>query len=348
MFGWRAVRGYGIFVGVALSAAAFWRPTPASACSPPPCWDSQFVPADSAVVPSNLAGLLWEPNPSSPPMEATAADFTLLRVEGASEIPVGVTVTELRPGLFFVAPDAPFEQGMGYRASAEHLCESEPTLPPVALEFSAVRAAAEPAVLGSLTATDPWQGPLRVAVWDGSCDREIDAVQVRVTVELSAGAAPWSDALLWSTWVDGQRYAPLSSLGSMHYDPPAPGASWQGRGEDLLFASCDAVPYTEQGLSEGSHTVQLRASLPAAVGAEPRFASNEIEIELDCLAGTPPDAGAGAAGPGGAAASPQGGMASGCGCRLAATAARAWRGWFILGLLGFVGRARRTRSQRPR
>ncbi|MBW2531939.1 MAG: hypothetical protein JRI55_10675, partial [Deltaproteobacteria bacterium] len=320
---WFTIRGHSVASALVLTTAVLSYARPASACSAPACWSSQFVPADGAVVPSNLVGMLWRPNPADSTIGATAADFSLFRVEGSNETPVSVTVSEVDWGLFFVAPDEPFAEDATYRVSAERLCPGDPTLDPATLELSATPAAGAPGALGTLTASDPFQGSLQVATWDGSCYREIDAVQVRVAIELSSSAEPWSDALVWSTWVDGEPYSPIASMGSMSYDPPPPGASWQGRGEDLIFASCDGIPYQDQGVEEGPHTVQLRAGWPSPSALVPQWESDEIEIELSCATSSMTDAGAG--GSSAASASPDG--SGGCGCRAAPRRAAGWSGW---------------------
>jgi len=60
-----------------------------------------------------------------------------------------------------------------------------------------------------------------------------------------------------------------------------PGASWKGRGTDLLYAACDAGVFGDPGLGLGEHRVRMVAELP---GTGLVLRSEEVRVTLSCAA----------------------------------------------------------------
>jgi MYXO-CTERM domain-containing protein len=131
---------------------------------------------------------------------------------------------------------------------------------------------------------------------------------VRAEVKLSADAAPWRDALIYETWVDGEPYrSPTQSLGL----PGLYGGSYLGRAKELFYYDYDDPDLTGgTALTRGEHRVTNKATL---AGTDVALATEEQTFTLDCEHGTTRDGGVSTALP----------FGSGSGCSVRGTKAGA-------------------------
>jgi hypothetical protein len=105
-----------------------------------------------------------------------------------------------------------------------------------------------------------------------SCSESVTAAQLPIEMDLPEAMRAFRDQLYFETVIDGSdRWRPSASICS----PIVPGASWRGRGVDLLFSACGG----EGGLAAGRHTVEMRASLP---GTNVSAVTSKVEADLKC------------------------------------------------------------------
>lgn len=249
-------------------------PRKAEACSPPLCWPSAaLVPANGATVPANLPALYWRPvalhmqGPSDPARLFFGADATA----------IALTPKELASGSYELGLSAPLTPGQTYRFIDPSVCNgwgapdagatvdggpdqgSGPPTPGVLdVSFTAGPTAPLPNSLGTLTTKTLGLAPLTVGTAMGSCDVEIEAARGTVSLQLAEEAKPWASVLHFETLVDGKPWHGTDSINSVN----EPGASWRGRGTDLLYAICGPDKGAFPGVGQGSHQVVLRATLP--------------------------------------------------------------------------------------
>lgn len=273
-------------------------PTPrANACSGPPCLPDQFVP-HAGSLPANAAGVVWFPGfryehdidaGDDGYRETQQGDlrFVCTKASGVTrDVPFhvddypedcGRTFCEPR---FLIVPDIGLVEGES--------CEIAPTFtpcdtgwagddPPPHLRGSArfdVAAEADlPDNLSGVTAYEPHNATILVGS-DPSCDAPVDACVLDVKASLGS-AEPWRDALIFHTWVNGERWQPRS-----HYWLPMPtGGSWLGRGNDRLFRAAPGSFTDDPGLAAIDATVLITAELP---GTEASLQAAPIAVRLEC------------------------------------------------------------------
>jgi uncharacterized protein (TIGR03382 family) len=146
----------------------------------------------------------------------------------------------------------PLVPGTSYVVSDHNPCAAQSG--PRAV-FHAGPAAPLPTSLGSLSRTAGTFGELRLRPPGGTCQLPFDAAQVTIGLEVAADAAPWRDALLLQTDVDGQPWSAPNNLSQRE----APDTTWQGAGVDLVFRGCER---DTPGLSAGVHTVVMTGVIP--------------------------------------------------------------------------------------
>jgi MYXO-CTERM domain-containing protein len=338
-------------VAAAALAASLLVAPRTDACSGSLCNGPGWLVPESGQVPENATAFLWVPSDGPDPLTVTAADVTFLDLTGGGEVQLGVTVTELSAGTYWIEPAQPLQAGTPYRLTGASFCnESGQSFDPVVAELSAGASALLPtgASLGSLVLEPVEIGNLQVATWSGACEAYVTASQLAFAIDLSPEAAPWADLLLYETLVDGQPWAPVDTAGLSgmnYYDPPGPGESWTGRGRDVVYTIC----HTDDdgalaGVQLGAHTIQLLATLTGH--PEINLASDEVGIELSCdTAGG--GAGGGAGGAGGGGDGPLGvaptTTISNCGCRFVGGEPSA-AAWLALLVLAGLSRARRRQT----
>lgn len=169
--------------------------------------------------------------------------------------------------------------------------------------WTITRAMPKPSSLGSLEAeVGSSASGGRIANGVG-CSETIPAATAHVTLVASADAAPWVDAMVFETLVDGVAWRPdVSAISWAQYSGGEDfGGSWVARGEDIVFAGCNG----EGGVALGAHTVVMRGILPDGTVVE----STPVSVVLACSAEFS-DAGVDAGAPrgdgGGCAAAPGG------------------------------------------
>jgi uncharacterized protein (TIGR03382 family) len=254
---------------VAVASAAV--PDTADACSLA-CWDGYFTPGDGATVPANLPTLHWQPRTgfNGPPPDPAKVTFATIAAPGVA---LGFTPVKLSNGDYLLIPAQPLVAGAGYLLRDDNTCSGS-TGPSVI--FAAGPAVPHPTRLGTLRAVERGVAELEVATDGGSCSSKIDADQATVDLEIDPEAAPWRDVLYFETLVDGRPWRPQSNLNLRG----APGASWRGRGVDLVYELCRSDdPRADKGLGAGSHLVEMRATL---LGTAIALAATTVTVELAC------------------------------------------------------------------
>lgn len=290
-------------------------PTDAEACSPPPCSAGHFTPVNGATVPVNLPAIYWLPSrgfndPAPDPSKV------ILASAAAPGTPLPFTATRQPNGSYVLVPDQGLTPGTTYALAEQSTCGGVPIGPNGT--FQVASAAALPASLGTLVERENRVGPLEVAS-GGPCTAEIKAHQIGIELQLSAEAAAWRDVLHFETLVDGKAWR-----ASRTPDSPPPGESWRGRGVDLVYRVCETDgAFVAEGLTEGTHEVVIRATLP---GTATVVQSSAVTVQIDC----------------GVSAPMQGGTSGGCDAGGSGSA-----GGLLLGGAAVLG-LRRTRRRRGR
>ncbi len=114
-------------------------------------------------------------------------------------------------------------------------------------------------------------GRLQIAA-PGSCFREVEATQIRLTMQLPAQARKFAGAMMFTTFVDGEVWRPEKDL----CEPVDMGRSWQGAGRDLVFGTCSGGPGVD---GKRPHTVRIDATLP---GTDVRVTGSPVRIDPFC------------------------------------------------------------------
>ncbi len=322
------------WVAAAAAAAVVSVSWDAAACSPSCCATEATIPAQGSA-PANLPAFYWLPPDDVLGTLATydASMLTVTRTDTGEVIPVTLSPADLGKGYgiepFFAMLSKPLVAGGHYRvdSTADGV---DAGAPHKLADFAAGPFAPLPTSLGTLSAGAQTVGVMTLAdLTVGDCSGDFSAAQVPVTLELSPEAKPWSDAFFYETQVDGKPYHP-----DQFVDPIPPlGASWVGRGKDLLFALCEKTDANDVQVpsqaTEGQHTVVIHAIIP---GTQVDVSSAPLQVTLDCNAG-------GGAGSSGSSAN------GGPGCGVSVPRPSGSDGYLVLVGLVWVVRRRRVRVQ---
>jgi MYXO-CTERM domain-containing protein len=234
----------------------------AHACSG--CADrSRVAPSSGTALPANALGIAWNPSSSVPEGELPV----LYDVDSGQ--PLAVETLDVWP-LVFVYPMDGAVPGQSYRFE---LPADDCSSTGATVRLEATEPVALPEVsLGTLAAEDATLGDVPVPA-DLSCTEDVEGVRVDIDLQLSPELQPFSDALMYETYVDGERW----SHDPAYYHEFVPGSSWNGqRGSDRLVELCfDGV-----GGSPEPRTVQMVARVAGA--PEIAYESNTVEVVLDC------------------------------------------------------------------
>jgi hypothetical protein len=264
------------WAAVGFLCAVFLAPEQSSACSCAcyfPTWG--FV-SGGGLIPSNSPGLLWWGEFEG--ANGTGQDVPV-QIAGALGEPLPV-VYELasKDQLWLFRPRDGFKIGKFYVFTTRQICQklygqpagdigSEQRIS-VTVSDQAVVSPAGPVALKLGEATI---AALQIAK-GLSCSESVTAAQLPIEMDLPEAMRAFRDQLYFETVIDGSdRWRPSASLCS----PIVPGASWRGRGVDLLFSACGG----EGGLAAGRHTVEMRASL---LGTNVSAVTSKVEVDLKC------------------------------------------------------------------
>ena len=247
----------------------------AQACQAELCpRDDHFLPEQGAEVPANLKGLYYY-HLFAPEVERDEEVTQMYLLDDGGEPVDEVAFEEDESDVSHYAFEFQFEDplqpGETYRYLGETACSGEVgPVEELELVFHTADEAPIPEELGALEVVDTTTSSLQVSN-SMSCSDDIRAAQAEVWLELSDDARPWESVLWYETLVDGEHWNASEQVGQ---DTPG-GSSWVGRGQDLIYADCDG----DDGLEEGTYSVQMRAYLPGVQGA---IASDEVDVELEC------------------------------------------------------------------
>jgi hypothetical protein len=289
----------GWMAAVGLLCAVFLAPKRSAACSCVYIKDWGFV-SDEGLIPSNSRGLLWwgefegsTGTDQSPPVQIATASGEPLPVE--YEL---VTKDQSRKSLWLFRPRDGFKIGQSYvfttRRTFEYIGTGEEQRVSVTVSD---QAAVSPAGPVALKIGEPIIDALQIAV-GVSCSMRVNAAQLPIEMDLPKAMRAFRDYLYFETIIDGtNRWFASANLCA----PKVPGASWRGKGVDLLFSTCgdtqlsltsreegsgieeflaDLAERSErEGLAAGRHTVEMRASLP---GTDVLAVTSKVEVELRC------------------------------------------------------------------
>ncbi|MBL8626031.1 MAG: hypothetical protein JNK64_32245 [Myxococcales bacterium] len=266
-------RGWVEVVALATTLALAARPRPAAACSGDDCRPGYLVPADGATVPANLPAVVWEPRPSP---AAPDPGVVQLVTAAAPSTAIPLAASGGGGGALELSLGGPLDPGAAY-ALVDATTVAGTCPPPLRATFTAAAAAPLPTRLGATVLEQVTRGEVTQPTTAGSCWVTAQADRAHVRIALAPEAEPWRDVLLYETIVDGGPWAPRASLRSSY----PPGASWQGRGVDLVFHACpNDVGIT--GVSAiGLHTIEFTARIP---GTATVLRSDPVQVALPCAA----------------------------------------------------------------
>jgi hypothetical protein len=233
----------------------------AAACSPPFCPATGPLPAGTDEAPAHLPAngvtilLGW------PSMATSGSTLVVerLRAGVSAMLPVDPTAA------LITIDDAAAGDVLHVTMTYECFGSSAQTSTTV---IEVTDPAALPTELGRVDVSAPRRAP--VDVWDnrGSCTSPIDSVRAEYSLVTDAAAAPWSDALVVTTFVD-----------------EAPWQTTQGdeAGSGFVFEAC-AAPLPSQSFEDvgaGPHRIRMEA---AVRGTDVVVSSDEATVVLDCAA----------------------------------------------------------------
>jgi hypothetical protein len=281
----------GWVTAVSLLCAVFLAPKQSAACSCLcnfPTWG--FV-SGGGLIPSNSRGLLWWGE-----FEGVTGRDQGLPVQIASAsgefLPVEYELVSKDRKLWLFRPRDGFKIGRSYVFTTRQICRkpisrllpsrssSEQTDDVIGYERQVSvtvsdQAAVSPTGPVALKVGSPITNSLGIAA-GVSCGESVSATQLPIEMVLPEAMEAFRDQLYFETIFDGtDRWSPSASICM----PVIPGASWQGKGIDLLFSVCDKPAFAHEGLASGHHTVEMRASLP---GTDISAVTSKVEVDLKC------------------------------------------------------------------
>jgi hypothetical protein len=312
-------RNYTCSVGWAATVSflclAFLAPERSAACSCICYYPTWGFVSGGGLIPSNSAGLLWwgefegsNGTDQALPVQIAGASGEPLPVEYELVSPRGRRIPRWMRSkprrLWLFRPRDGFKIGKSYIFTTRPICQSVigGYSGPISLEEQRIsvtvsdQAAVSPAGPVTLKIGEPITDLLQVAA-GLSCSAVVNAAQLPIEMDLPEAMRAFRDQLYFETIIDGtDRWGPSASLCTL----VLPGASWRGKGVDLLFSSCgdmqlsftpceegsgveelleDPAVRSKAGLAAGRHTVEMRASLP---GTDVLAVTSKIEVELRC------------------------------------------------------------------
>jgi len=220
------------------------------------CYEGAFLPSQKDV-PASIPGIFWNarvggnfPLPS---------DVTLYQVTAMGKVPVPFTGTQYNQNInqLVLVPNEPLLPNTDYEIVDSVSCIPGNT--PIQTTFHTTDLLPFPKTLGTLLIRQPSLSALDLSSAEGGCSTRIMTLNSQIELVPSAEALPFAHAFYYETIVDGKLWQPSHNI----LDINPPGASWEGRGQDLLYTTCGFEPPSGVGtpLAEGEHTVVIRAKL---------------------------------------------------------------------------------------
>jgi MYXO-CTERM domain-containing protein len=284
----RTIRWF-VTIGLALSAG-LWTiaiSKPAEACTPAPCQGGGLLPVDGgeiAVLPSGQeVSFVWQPRTWGGSRQPKPSDVTLTETQSGQSI--GVTLKQRSsqwPKSWLVRPEQSLSRNSTYRLEAKSLCNrGSKKNQPLTSTFQTGRRIFHPVPRAQLQVGSQTRERIRIPS-GASCSTSIPAATVPLTVKHGGQARKWTDLFIYETRITGpsgetKTWKPRHSSVTV---PPL-GGSWEGRGRDLLYASCQQNGrHADSGLEEGvTYEVSMRLSLP---GTNITTTTNEVSVTLRC------------------------------------------------------------------
>ena len=271
-------------LALTVGSIAIWTPQSAEACSPVPCFGEALIPEDGssfAVLPEGQRlSFVWRPGANAGQMPQPS-DVTLTHLGEDRTIDVNLQPTGNRWGRsWFIEPKESLEPQSNYRLEADGPCQRsrEDTLTST---FQTTDRVFFPAPRANLDVR-PLQRQSIQLPSGGSCSKQVPAATVSLDVQLGEQAQKWRDLLLYQTYVvdpsgERRRWGSQHSVASL---PPL-GGSWEGRGRDMLYTSCqDQGRHADFGLEAGvTYTVYVEMYLP---GTNVSTRTEERRVTLRC------------------------------------------------------------------
>ncbi|MEA2694603.1 MAG: hypothetical protein QOJ16_3990 [Acidobacteriota bacterium] len=261
----------GWVAAVGLLCAVFLAPEQSTACSCAVYFKNWGFVSSGDFIPSNSRGLLWWGEfagaigrDQETPVQIASASGELLPVE--YEL---VSKDHPPKSLWLFRPRDGFKIGKSYVLTTRRTFTLGSEEQQVSVTVSD-QAAVSPAGPVALKVGKPLTDALQIAA-GGSCGESVTAAQLPIEMDLPETMTKFRDHLYFETIIDGARWGASASI----CDTVVPGASWRGKGVDLLFSACS----DKGGLPAGRHTVEMRASLP---GTNVSAVTSKAEVELKC------------------------------------------------------------------
>lgn len=238
------------------------------------CYEGAFLPSQKDV-PASIPGIFWNarlggnlPLPS---------DVTLYQVTAMGKVSVPFTATQYNQNVnqLVLVPNEPLLPNTDYELVDSVSCIPGNT--PIQTTFHTTDALPFPKTLGTLIVRLPTLSAIDLSSPEGSCSTRIMTLNSQVALVPSIEAEPFAHAFYYETIVDGKLWQPSHNI----LDINPPGASWEGRGQDLLYTMCDFEAQSGIGtpLAEGEHTVVIRAKLQ---GSDFVIDSEPATVTLNC------------------------------------------------------------------
>jgi MYXO-CTERM domain-containing protein len=242
----------------------FFSSDPAEACSPA-CAVPKLVPVAGATVPASTPGFLFIG------YSANASSVQLVDANGA--VIAGTFSTDAASGDTYFAPSSPLAPG-DYATRSPKACNSTET---VDAPFTVTASAPLPTATGSLSLKKSGRETLSAVTSSGSCTEPVDAAYIDLDVAIDPALTPYLSIVTWQTKVDGKWWSKK--------DPISLGVAPEGNARSYLrlFTPCDGKTSTgrDQGLSAGTHSVEVRAFLPGGAALSPAT----VTVDLTCNGG---------------------------------------------------------------
>jgi hypothetical protein len=270
-------RNYSCWIAtVGFLCAFFLAPEPSAACS---CMyyfkDWGFV-SDGGLIPSNSRGLLWWGEFEGAIGTGQGLPVQIASASGES-LPAEYELVSKYPPkkLWLFRPRDGFKIGASYFFTTRRTSNLGSDEQRVSVKVSD-QTAVSPAGPVALKVGEPITDALQIAK-GVSCSESVTAAQLPIEMDLPEAMRPFRDQLYFETIIDGtDRWGPSASVCC----PILPGASWRGKGVDLLFSVCGkAAIFVDAGLAAGRHTVEMRASLP---GTAVSAVTSKVEVDFRC------------------------------------------------------------------